>query len=47
MEPTTTTTEEVAKTFKGARRAQVTALLETLTSLGQAMQVGDDRYGVG
>jgi hypothetical protein len=41
------TTEEIAKTFTRAPRAQVAALLDTLASLGQAIRVGEDRYGVG
>ncbi|MDF1553449.1 MAG: hypothetical protein P1P84_10330 [Deferrisomatales bacterium] len=41
------TAEDVAKTFRGARRSQVSDLLETLASLGQAHRLGGGRFGVG
>ena len=41
------TAETVAQTFRDARRALVSDLLETLASLGQARRLGEGRYGVG
>ncbi len=38
------TAEDVAKTFHGARRAQVADLLETLASLGQARRLDEGRF---
>jgi len=38
------TSQNLAKTFTGARVERVTELLETLVSLGQARQLEDGRY---
>ena len=38
------TTEQIAATFKGARRRRVDELLETLVSIGQARMTEDGRY---
>ena len=40
-------TEELARNFVRAQTARVADLLETLTDLGQARKLSDDRYTTG
>jgi len=42
--PQPLTSGEVAKRFKGARKKDVAALLETLASLGNIRELDDGRY---
>jgi hypothetical protein len=39
-----TTTDQVARSFTGARKERVGEILETLVSLGQAREVEAGRY---
>jgi hypothetical protein len=45
--PAPVTAEELARSFTRARTNRIADLLETLTDLGQARKLGDDRYFMG